>query len=316
MKCVPNFTSKNITLRLDSYKQIQPVAHALSTELRLKILQLISHQGMSVNEIAQALDVPVSTAALNVQVLEQAGLITCNTQPGVRGTMKICDRRIDNIHIRLIPQEAKAACERMYDMPVGCYSTVGDIAPTCGLASWESSFDMDDDPSAFYHPLHFSADLIWLREGYVEYNFPAVDIEEASIDFLEFSFEACAEAPCYRNDWPSDLYVQVNGVEIGIWHCPGDFGGRRGQMNPTWWHDTNTQYGHLKTWRINRRGTQLESAHISAVSLADLRLKEHDHTTLRIGVKKTDGHAGGMNLFGRRFGDYPQDIRMRYVGRI
>ena len=98
---LPNFSSKNLELTLDNIEQIQPIAHALSTTLRLKILQLIQGRGMSVNELARALDVPPSTVALNVQVLENAGLIRCDTQPGVRGKLKICDRRLDKIAIRL-----------------------------------------------------------------------------------------------------------------------------------------------------------------------------------------------------------------------
>ena len=44
---LPNFSSKNLELTLDNIEQIQPIAHALSTTLRLKILQLIQGRGMS-----------------------------------------------------------------------------------------------------------------------------------------------------------------------------------------------------------------------------------------------------------------------------
>ena len=42
---LPNFSSKNLELTLDNIEQIQPIAHALSTTLRLKILQLIQGRG-------------------------------------------------------------------------------------------------------------------------------------------------------------------------------------------------------------------------------------------------------------------------------
>ena len=111
-------------------------------------------------------------------------------------------------------------------------------------------------------------------------------------------------------DWPSDIYVRVNGVEIGVWHCPSDYGGRRGRLNPDWWADANTQYGQLKTWRINRRGTTLDGVPISGVSLEDLNLSDSNCILLMIGARRLGGHAGGLNLFGKDFGDYPQDIRM------
>ena len=313
MRNVSNFTSKNVTLNIENLQAVQPVAHALSTQLRLQILLLLDHHGMSVNEIARALDVPVSTAALNVQVLEKAGLITCDTQPGVRGTVKICDRRIDSLVIHLTAGAQSQNRIHRYEMPVGGYSLAGDIRPTCGLAGRNGPFNMDDSPAAFYHPARFSADLLWAREGYVEYLFPAVNHALDEIEYLEFSFEACSEAPCYRNDWPSQIYVCVNGQEIGIWNCPGDFGGRRGLLNPDWWVDANTQYGQLKTWRINHRGSFLENQSVSGICLRDLALDKADHITLRIGTKKEKGVAGGFNLFGKGFGDYPQGIVMRYM---
>ncbi|MEG0901154.1 MAG: helix-turn-helix domain-containing protein, partial [Clostridia bacterium] len=92
MKYSNTLTSKDLTLSIDNYQQIQPITHALSTNLRLQMLRLIADTGMSVNEIAHALDIPVSTSALNVHVLEKAGLITSDLQPGSRGKLKICDR--------------------------------------------------------------------------------------------------------------------------------------------------------------------------------------------------------------------------------
>ncbi|MEG0741153.1 MAG: helix-turn-helix domain-containing protein [Clostridia bacterium] len=315
MKYSNTLTSKDLTLSIDNYQQIQPITHALSTNLRLQMLRLIADTGMSVNEIAHALDIPVSTSALNVHVLEKAGLITSDLQPGSRGKLKICDRSIDHLSICLIAHDEREGFLHQYDMPVGCYRTVGSVQPTCGFASWEAGNGMYDMPAAFYHPKHFMADIIWMRDGYVEYDFPALDFDRLdNLDYLEFSFEACAEAPNYRNDWPSHLCVSVNGVEIGQWLCDGDYGGRRGTLNPSWWGDHNTQYGRLTSWRVNQHGTLLENQPISSVSLRDLQLGQADHLTLRIAVGRVNGVPGGMNLFGKRFGDFPQDIIMRCAG--
>lgn len=314
MAYVPNFSSKNIELTLDELEQIQPIAHALSTTLRLNVLRLVQARGMSVNELARALDVPPSTMALNVQVLENAGLIRCDAQPGARGKLKICDKRRDTVTIRLTSEGREKGLERVYEMPVGGFSFAGGVRPTCGMAASDQSFNMDDSPEAFFHPQRFRAGILWMREGFVEYAFPPVGAPE-SLEFLEFSFEACSEAPCYRNDWPSDIYVCVNGVRIGVWRCPGDFGGRRGRNNPEWWSDSNTQFGRLTTWRVNAYGTQLEGLPVSRVSLGDLKLADSEYVSLRIGVEKSGDYAGGLNLFGRSFGDYPQDILMRCRAR-
>lgn len=310
MLFLPNFASKRLELTLDQPELIQPIAHALSTELRLRILQRVQSRGMSVNELARALDVAPSTVALNVQVLESAGLIRCDAQPGARGKLKICDRRLDTIAIRLTSTEPEKGRERVYEMPVGGYSIAGGVRPTCGLAAPDRSLNMDDSPAAFFHPDRFQAGILWMRAGFVEYAFPPVGAAE-ELEFLEFSFEACSEAPCYRNDWPSDIRVSVNGVEIGTWRCPGDFGGRRGRNNPDWWSDSNTQYGRLVTWRITAHGAQLDGVPVSRASLDDLHLGERECVSLRIAVAEMDGGYGGMNLFGRAFGDYEQGIVMR-----
>lgn len=306
------FSRKSVMLNLDEIREIQPLAHALSTELRLQILCLIVNRGMSINEIARALEVPVSTVALNVQVLENAGVIECETQPGVRGTQKLCTRKLDQITFRLWMQGKNTGAEHVYEMPVGCYSHAYGIKPTCGLAAEKEDAHMMDSPAAFFHPMRFQAQLLWMREGYVEYSFPNVENVE-KLEYLEFSFEACSEASGYRSDWPSDIYVCINGVELGNWICPGDMAGHRGRFTPEWWPEASTQYGFLKSWRVDHFGSMLDNEALSRVSLKDLKLEQEECIRLRIGTRKIGDHAGGLNLFGKGFGDYAQDILMRAV---
>ena len=308
----PNYTSKSLNLTLDNISEICPVAHALSSELRLSILAALCRRSKNINELAHELDVPVSTVALNVQVLIDAGILFAESQPGKRGLMKICARRIDNIHINLVALPKRQICEGEVELPIGGYSFVGDVKPTCGMASEKEPFEMADNPLAFYNPDRFTAQILWMREGYVQYHFPKVGIRESDLEYLEFSFEVCSEAPAHRNNWPSDIYVMVNGVELGTWRCPGDFGGRRGRLNPDWWNDTNSQYGLLKTWKIDSRGSWLENNFLGSATIKDLFLDDKDFISLRIGVKSDAKFPGGMNLFGKRFGDFPQDIIMRY----
>ena len=53
----------------------------------------------NVIEIAEKLQIPPSSAALYVRSLEEAGLINTRVQRGSRGSMKICSRKNDSIHI-------------------------------------------------------------------------------------------------------------------------------------------------------------------------------------------------------------------------
>lgn len=311
-KAMPlRFSGKSIVLSLDDIDTLYPVTHALSTELRLRIMRLVVDQAKSVGEIARMLDVPASTVALNVQVLEAAGLVATENQPGMRGTLKLVSRRIDNVSVRLTLTDNRSSAFIVNELPVGAYSSAEGIQPTCGLASHDECFHMDDMPSAFWQPFRLKADLLWMREGALEYRFPGVKYP-GRLTALELSFEACSEATGYREDWPSDIAVAINQTEIGVWRSPGDMGSHRGRLNPDWWLDACTQYGLLTTWRVDAYGTALENHRVSRVSIRDLKLDANPYVSVRISVKKIDDHAGGLNLFGRGFGDHPQGIVLKY----
>lgn len=172
---------------------------------------------------------------------------------------------------------------------------------------------MEDHPSAFFLPGRFDAQLIWFKQGYLEYLFPTMPLLNVAVDFIEVSFEACSKAMNYRNEWKSDISLWINDHLIGCWQSPGDFGGRRGLLNPDWWSDSATQFGHLKTWRIDETGSYLDHARVSNKKLSELRLTERDFFTLRLGVQPDAQHVGGVNLFGAGFGDYPQHIVLKYA---
>jgi len=50
---------------------------------------------------------------------------------------------------------------------------------------------------------------------------------------------------------------------------------------------------------------------ISPVTLRDLDVDKHRSIRFRIGVDATARHPGGINIFGRGFGNHDQDIVMR-----
>ena len=131
---------------------------------------------------------------------------------------------------------------------------------------------------------------------------------KAEIDALEFSMELSSEVPGTNANWPSDVCVWVNHVLVGTWTSPGDFGDKRGVYTPRWWKLEGSQYGHLKTWKITERGTFLDGEKASDVTLDQLHLADHHSIRLRIGIDEHAEHPGGMNIFGKGFGNYDQDI--------
>ncbi|MFJ2042997.1 MULTISPECIES: ArsR family transcriptional regulator [unclassified Paenibacillus] len=301
-----------LELSFDNPDELVTVTHALSTRSRVDILRLLISQNLNIVEIAEALKLPVSTVASNIKVLEAARLINTELLPASRGAMKVCSRNYDDIHIALNLEKAIPKGDiQVYevDMPIGHYSDC-EVSPTCGMANGEGMIIREDEPASFYHPKHVGAQIMWFRKGYVEYLMPLEIPAEAVIESLELSMEICSEAPNYDHNWPSDISVWINGVEIGMWTCPGDFGDRRGKLNPAWWFEWSTQYGLLKTWRVDKNKTTLDMEKISAVDLAQLNLQNSHKLRVRIGMKPDAVHQGGVNLFGRQFGDYDQNIKM------
>ena len=49
----------------------------------------------------------------------------------------------------------------------------------------------------------------------------------------------------------------------------------------------------------------------SPITLRDLDVDKHRSIRFRIGVNEAARHPGGVNIFGRGFGNYDQDIVMR-----
>lgn len=312
------FSSKELRLKLDDKKIVAAISHALSNEQRLDILKELIGNSANINELARKLDIPVSSVALHVNVLEEAGLIKTEMQRGARGNMKLCVRRIDNVYFDLnIRHNKEMLNTETFELPVGSYSLVDDIQPTCGMVIKPSETSRDhgkrilDNPDVFYHPQHFTAQILWMKEGWLEYRLPSPS--KQTLKSITISFEACSEAYGYNNDWPSDIFVAINDKLLGIWHCAADYGGRRGALTPAWWSDLDTQYGELHSWRVDERGTWLDSSYISAVSLQQLKLYDNKCIRIRLGVYTGNGLSGGLNLFGKNFGDYSQDINVSFT---
>ena len=303
--------TSHLDLSIDQLDRLCPVAKALSSPMRVRMLALLGVRPMNVNEMAEALELPVSTAALNVRQLEDCGLITTTIQPGVRGAMKLCTRRVETMDIRLISDsEMNDAKTITMQLPIGCYSVAEGITPRCGAVTEQARIGESDQPSVFYHPNHFQAQLLWFGTGELEYRFCLGGINPARIEWIEFSMELSTCMPPERSGM-GGIYLTVNRQPLGAWNGIRERDARRGKLNPPWWSASPLQYGELKTWRVDAAGCQLDGVKSSDVTLSDLRLGEHDHICLRLGVRSEDGRPCGLNLFGERFGDYAQGIVMR-----
>jgi predicted transcriptional regulator len=307
---LPSSNGRALHIAADT-PQAKQILKALASEPRLRMLELLSDRLRNVSEISDALDIPLSTANRDIGILEEAGLLRTELTPATRGLQKMCQRVYDTILIEL-PSHNKPSSEQAIEtsMPVGAYVDF-QVTPTCGLTSEPGIIGLFDDPSSFYEPDHIKTQLLWFHHGYVEYRFPNRLPAKAVPDTLRVSLEVCSEAPMHHENWPSDITMWINGTEIGTWTSPADFGGKRGVLTPEWWETRNTQYGLLKKWQVNAEGSFVDGVRISPIRLADLQIRQHDFISVRIGVKPEATNLGGINIFGSRFGNYPQDIVLR-----
>jgi predicted transcriptional regulator len=289
------------------------VLKGLSSPVRLRILRLLRLGGpLNVNQISDALKLPQSTVATHIKVLKNAELIATKTRKASKGQQKICSARFDEVIIRLDEAPTRKLDEVIeVAMPLGLYTGYQVSAP-CGLCSTEGVIGLLDVPGCFLDPRRMKAALLWFGRGYVEYRFPNnARIANVAADAIEFSMEMSSEAPGTNVDWPSDISLWINDVLVGTWVSPGDFGDKRGTLTPRWWKLAGSQYGTLTSWTISERGCFVDGVRVSAVDLAQLDLDAHRSIRLRIGIDERAERPGGVNIFGRGFGNHDQDILMR-----
>ncbi|MFT6451426.1 MAG: putative transcriptional regulator [Halocynthiibacter sp.] len=288
------------------------VLKSLGAPARLAILTLLHENGpLNVNEIAERLKLPQSSTSTHVNALEKVGLIVTESQKARKGSQKVCRAAHDEIVLSF-------ASSRQVDndiievaMPVGLYSGYDIIAP-CGLCSDDGIIGYLDSPDTFLSPDRMRAGLLWFTRGSVDYQFPNnARIVGKDIRELELILELSSEVPGTSDNWPSDINIAINGTTVAIWTAPGDYGDQRGKYTPDWWKLAGSQYGHLKSFRVTSEGTYVDGVRVSGITLADLKLE--DHRSIRVQISVPDGteHPGGINIFGRGFGNYDQDIVLR-----
>ena len=302
---------EKITLYLKSMDEAEDILKALSTPVRLKIMKLIyENDKLSMNDLAEALDLTNGAITMNVAKLEEAGLVSIKSAAAKRGAMKMVRPRYERLVIDLAPEKQEGNCYAD-DIRIGHYISCQGT-PTCGLSTSKAIIGSLDDFKAFSFPDRFEAEILWFSSGYVEYNLPNHLQPGQKPDELQISFELSSECPEYNDHYPSDIHFSINGTDLGMWISPGDYGERRGYVSPPWWPPLLNQYGLLKTLIINRTGTYIDGTHkISSVKIDDLKIDYNSYITFRFEVPKDTPNCGGLTLFGENFGDYNQAIKVK-----
>lgn len=292
---------------LEAKEKIVSLGKALSAPERLDILQLLYGRNRIMGEIAKELNLPVSSTAFHLRVLEQAGLVRIEEQPGTRGNTKLCISNADHLVIDLVKRNTEIREIFSAEMPVGAYTSCR-VTPTCGLWSREGRIGQEDAEYCFYYPERMHAGMVWSSSGYLEYKFANGVPKGREAKKLTLSMEICSEAPAYKENWKSDITVWINEQDCGLFLSPGDFGARRGRLNPPNYGNGKTQYGLQTIWEVTGTGSFVNGELVSPTTIKQLGIEQQSFITVRIGNKPEARYVGGFTLFGKGFGDYDQDL--------
>ena len=305
---------KVMNLYLYSPEFLCTVAKALSSPTRIEILRLLHRKsGLIMKEIARELNIPASTAAMHINILNAADLIIIEDMPGTRGSTKICHIRIQTVHffLNMGTSNGDASEHVTTEIPVGAF-TACEVGGTCGLATVDGIIGQEDSDNWFYSPEKYKAGIVWLSAGYLEYKIPNNVPKGAKPSSVVFSMELCSEACGFNEEWKSDITFWVNGIECGMWQSSGDFGNRRGLAYPTnsKWKMGSTQYGIMVHLEINQEGIFINRMKYADITIDAFHIMDLSYVKIRLGNQHDATHIGGLNIFGKHFGDYNQDILM------
>lgn len=292
--------------------RIALIGRALSAPVRIEILRMLNKHPLLLSEIAERFDLPLSSAAFHMRVLEEAELAAHRYSTKRKGSMKYysyCPFKYLHLNLRAydgLGQAEPTPYTEEYN--IGDYVDA-DLPEESGITT-EHEWIMAGLPSDAFLSKRHDAQLIWFTGcGSLTYAIPNTFARQGRLAEISFSMELCSEAMGYNEDYPSDITFSLNGMELCTYTSPGDFGDRYGKFTPRWWFPESTKYGQLVRICIQERGVLLNGKLVNRnISVDDLRLTEGNRALFKIEVKKDAVHKGGLNLFGNRFGDYNQAI--------
>lgn len=283
---------------------------ALGSDIRIELIKLLlQNKNMNMNELAGKLNITSGALTSHIKKLEACGIIATSNVASGHGNQKVCSICLDKL---IIDFESQKTLHNVYtaDLKIGHYTNYK-VAPTCGLAAFNSLIGEVDDIRYFAHPKRYDADILWFTKGFVEYEIPNFIPFQQKITQIMISAELSSEAPGVNNVWPSDISFYLNNEFIGSWTSPGDFGDVPGILTPDWWYSNWNQYGLLKLLVIKEDGVFIDGIKISDRTIQDFNLDYRSRLYFKMAVNDDSEHVGGLTIFGKTFGNYGQDIKVK-----
>ncbi|UUX35386.1 ArsR/SmtB family transcription factor [Fundicoccus culcitae] len=296
-------------MELDLSTHSLKVYEALASQTRLDILNFIGPEEKSISEISEFLSLSNAIISRHVQQLEDAGIVSSIRGRRENRNKKLVSMNIDQARIVFPFRIYYPYDVHTLDVKLGQYIDFA-VSPTCGLATTTHIIGDVDDERTFMHEERSQAELLWFKDGFVEYKIPNPLVNGQEPKLLDINLEIASEFPLSNNKWPSDISVYINDHLIGIHTVQGNYSDIRGRLNPDWWHEQFSQYGEILHIRINRFDTAFNGIYKSEISLNHLNLNAESFIRLKLAIDKNAVHKGGLTIFGKGFGNHEQNIAL------
>ncbi len=332
-------------------QDVTPIVKALSSDIRLKMLELLDQKEMSIQLFCEHLSLSKTAVINHLTILETAGFISSRPIPGTVGNQKMFIKAYDRLIFNFTPNTENADRKQYYELELSPGNYFDFLAyPPCGLADEAHIIQKWDDPSVFFGTERVGAQIVWASYGFLEYRVPLnIPFEDLGLERISIQMELSAqgglaeleEAGIYHKHdalvFPeeielakaysglSDITIYFGGQELATFSLE-DFSRyqRNGRYTPTWWRGSG--YGKLVSIDINEEGTFMDGQKVSMVTLEKVldrsmlirnralkvSLTSCDYIPLRIGIKPSAQHISGFTLFGKGYGNYPHGILVRF----
>jgi len=310
------------------------IAQALSNKNRLRILNLLKDGQLNIHDISKELNMPMPTVTVNIQKLEESGLITCSAKAGKHGKQKICSLKYQELTLHFFDVQPKdeeppnnpepvminthhdtilhspispTILENNIDIQLGSF-TNHNVKPESGIASLTEIINNGGGVNVFSSPEKMDSQVLWFNDGYVVYDVP-LSLDDYTLDSIKISFEVCSEHMFFSKNWPSDISLWINNYEIGTHTSEGYFG-NKGILTPNWWPLDKPQHGEYVSFEVDSNGTYINGDMIGSSTIKELT-NIHSSIQIKIGIKENAENSRGIMMFGENFGNHKQGIKVQ-----
>lgn len=283
---------------------------ALGSDIRIEIIKLLlKNKDMNLNELATNLNITNGALTSHIKKLEDCGIIQIINETTGHGNEKRCKVILEKIIIDIgLPIQPGDIYEAT--VGIGQYSDY-QVEPSCGLATTGGFLGELDNIRYFSHPDRMHANILWFKNGFVEYLLPNFIPTAHIIDELTIQIEIASLVSSCDSSFASDLDFYLNQIKIGQITLAGDTGKGSGVYTPNWFDTSWKQFGTLKQISIKKEGTFIDGIKVSDTSIDSLGLDYSSILKFKIAVNKDSIHSHGVTLYGNSFGNYNQDIKIK-----